>query len=143
MMNKVYCPWCGSEMKLRYESYVRDDGGLYYYVCTNKECFSKSPINEDKELAYAAAIRRQLQKPLEYRELEDEKFVWVEWNEENVYGEVGIEPAHVYFVDDDEFQIDRIGSPTGCGLHHCSYNRIMRCWATKPSEEERGTAKWE
>ena len=78
-MDKVYCPWCGSEMRLYYESYVRDDGGIYYYVCTNKKCFSRSPINEEKESAIDAAISRQIRRPLSLEEAVREKAVWVEF----------------------------------------------------------------
>lgn len=142
MDKTVYCPWCGSEMRLHYESYVRDDGGLYYYVCTNEKCFSHSPINEEKELAYAAALRRPLQKPMTLEEAcgSEEPCVYFE---DRDFGEISAASVDIGFAHGDirYRTIDVLG-----GYIHkeeSAYGKTWRCWATKPTDDERKAAKWD
>lgn len=145
-MNKVYCPWCVSEMRLHYESYVRDDGGLYYYVCTNEKCFSHSPINEEKELAYAAALRRPLQKPLTLEEAcgSEEPCVYLEEKDGGIFAAwvKAYEKTMLYLYSKRE-DVCAISTFAKHELFEKQkYNKTWRCWATKPTDEERKAAKW-
>ena len=132
-MSKVLCPYCGSEMKLE-ESLPFS--GVYAYVC---ECGAVSPSECGKEEAYAAAIRRPLQKPLTAKQA-------VECREPCIYLELIDDPS-IYAAN---FQLwhakgvyiaSLFGSTITC--NPSDYGKDLRCWATKPSEEERSAARWE
>ena len=93
MIDKVLCPYCGSEMKS--EDWVKVDGGyLSYAVCSNDACQSIGPtvtgydtIAEARAAALSAAQARYLpsNRPLtldEMREIEA-KMDAAGWGEES------------------------------------------------------------
>ena len=56
-MDKVFCPYCGSEMEIEW-----DDFDFCAYTCPR--CNSKAPRGDSIEDAEEKALRRPLQKPL-------------------------------------------------------------------------------
>lgn len=132
-MDKVYCPWCNSEME------SLELAHRYTHICLG--CGASSPIKHTKEDAVAAAMRRPLQKPLTLEEAMDGK-------EPGVCVEHKVPHCIYYaFVSDSEFEdmcnIESIGRSTPCIARIADYGKEWRCWATKPTEEEREAAKWE
>lgn len=137
MIDKVLCPYCGSEMKLdRY-----DDGyvfGAAYYVC--QECGSTSPTANTDAAALAAAQARYLppNRPLTMDEVKaldaDEAG--------NIPCFMDIEPNY-YKQDSDDFD-PRLRADVMCkGSLDCStYNKIFRIWLRKPTQEEMDAAGW-
>ena len=137
MIDKVLCPYCGTEMKL--DSY--DDGyafGAAYYVC--QECGSTSPTANTDAAALSAAQARYLppNRPLTLDEVKtldaDEVgdipcFVEVE---PNLYEQV---------PDDGE---PRLRADVMCkgALDCATYNKLFRIWLRKPTQEEMDAAGW-
>lgn len=136
-MNKVYCPWCRHEMEL--EHYRIEDDEFFAYVCP--DCAAQTPTLYSAETALAAALARPLQKPLTTEESKKQVSVWIEYSEKVKFGE-SIEPALYVCSDDSESCFDDGFSEQFC-LEDKDYGKMWRCWATKPTDEERGAAKWE
>lgn len=149
-MDKVLCPWCGSEMEYIDVLVIgSNERSEYYYECP--ECEARSPLANSEEEALNAAIRRPLQKPLTLEEAVREKAVWVEFSDglEEYEKDDGI--AAVIFesychVDNQCVLVGDDLEDTihdGLWLDDRDYNDSWRCWATKPTQEEREAAKWE
>lgn len=122
-MDKVYCPWCGSEMEL--EHYGIDEDESFVYECP--DCAAQSPISYSAESALATALARPLQKPLTLEEAKKELALWFEY-QANTFNTSACLYPELYSSD------YRAESKYGIG---------WRCWATKPTDEEREAAKWE
>lgn len=150
MNKKVLCPYCESEMEL--EHFGTDEDEYFVYVCP--DCAAQSPISYSAESALATALARPLQKPLTLEEFKKNGFAFIELNEE--YYSDYVFPAHYiafgwshYSIiltkcnalleglfgieDDDENQ---------AWIDNDDYCKAWRCWATKPTDEEREAAKW-
>lgn len=132
-MDKVYCPWCNSEM-------VKSGFGVADWFCCVK-CKATSPREIGIEDAYAAAMRRPLQKPLTLEEAcgSEEPCVYVEFkgSEYIKAGDCVLSPCAKYIVDITMIGINAVGH-----FKDADYGRVWRCWATKPTQEEREEAKW-
>lgn len=135
------CRYCGMEMKPK--GYEKNN--LYWYVCSDERCFSSSPSGETLDEAYAAAMRRPLQKPMTLEEArhveqnapmhleeigaEDMDTIWV-----RVCGQRGSIMIHddgsVSLMPEDEIDWD-------------NYYKTWRCWRTCPTDDERAAAEWE
>lgn len=131
-MDKVYCPYCGKEMRLinQYPS------SGFLFNCD--ECGATSPSGETVEEAYAIARCRPLQKTLTLEEVKKQVAVWVEW----VWSYENISPA-MYLCSDYRTMCFDEGFAKSYRLPKADYGKKWRCWATKPTDEERKAAKWE
>lgn len=144
MIDKVLCPYCGSEMKS--EDWVKVDGGyLSYAVCSNDACQSIGPTvtgyettAEARAAALAAAQARYLppNRPLT---LEEVKALDRD--------EVGDIPC---FVEENWYEKDpydfepRLCADVLCkGALDCgTYNKHFRVWLRKPTQAEMDAAGW-
>lgn len=133
MMEKVLCPYCGSEMKLD----CQDDGyvfGAAYYVC--QECGSTSPTANTDAAALSAAQARYLppNRPLTLEEVKnlerDDMGYAIAWtenrrDEENhpwPYVEADCVPKFAEYFED--------------------YGKEYRVWLRKPTQAEMDAAEW-
>ena len=128
-MDKVYCPYCGNQMTQVIESLA------HRYWCTN--CYSQSPTGLTAEEAYAAAIRRPLQKPLTIEGVKTQIAVWVEEKTN------GSQPVLAEIIDTFTSTFSYDGLVCHMSFYTADYGKTWRCWAMKPTEEERSAAKWE
>ena len=137
MIDKVLCPYCGTEMKL--DSYdVGYAFGAAYYVC--QECGSTSPTANTDAAALAAAQARYLppNRPLT---LDEAKGLDAD--------EVGDIPCFVeiepnwYEKDPDDGE-PRLRADVMCkgALDCATYNKLFRIWLRKPTQEEMDAAGW-
>lgn len=142
MIDKVLCPYCGSEMKS--EDWVKVDGGyLSYAVCSNDACQSIGPtvtgyetMAEARAAALAAAQARYMppNRPLtldEVKALErDDMGYAIAWtenrrDEENhpwPYVEADCVPKFAEYFED--------------------YGKEYRVWLRKPTQAEMDAAGW-
>lgn len=142
MIDKVLCPYCGSEMKS--EDWVKVDGGyLSYAVCSNDACQSIGPtvtgyetIAEARAAALAAAQARYMppNRPLtldEVKALErDDMGYAIAWtenrrDEENhpwPYVEADCVPKFAEYFED--------------------YGKEYRVWLRKPTQAEMDAVEW-
>lgn len=142
MIDKVLCPYCGSEMKS--EDLVKVDGGyLSYAVCSNDACQSIGPtvtgyetMAEARAAALAAAQARYMppNRPLtldEVKALErDDMGYAIAWtenrrDEENhpwPYVEADCVPKFAEYFED--------------------YGKEYRVWLRKPTQAEMDAVEW-
>lgn len=144
-MKKIYCPWCGSEM-------IPDSNTFYpSLMCSNENCAAVAPFGHSLEEAYKVADRRVSQKPLTLEEAVREKAVWVEFPDrlEEYAKDDGIAAVIFESYCQGDNQCVLVGDDLedtihdGLWLDDRDYNDSWRCWATKPTQEEREAAKWE
>lgn len=119
-MDKVYCPWCRREMKLG-ESLPFS--GVFAFYC---KCGAVSPNEGGAEEALKAALKRPLQKPLTLEEAKKEFALWFEYPP-NIFNPRACLLPELYSSD---YRAES------------TYGIKWRCWATKPTDEERAEAKW-
>ena len=146
MIDKVLCPYCGSEMKS--EDWVKVDGGyLSYAVCSNDACQSIGPTvtgyettAEARAAALSAAQARYLppNRPLTLDE--------VKALDADEVGDipcfVEIEPNwYVQVPDDGE---PRLRADVMCkgALDCATYNKLFRIWLRKPTQADMDAAGW-
>ena len=160
MIDKVLCPYCGSEMKS--EDWVKVDGGyLSYAVCSNDACQSIGPtvtgyetMAEARAAALAAAQARYMppNRPMTLEEVnalpaDDDGYI-------PGFLESG---PNWYAQDTDDFEprlrADAICKEAlGCGTCNkgcetCNkgcetYNKLYRVWIRKPTQAEMDAAGW-
>ena len=163
MKDKVLCPYCGSEMGFGTEHKFPNQ--LYFiarYICT--ECGATSPrqVHTDheraKELTKEAALKRfkPLQQPLPWAKVIElgkhpHTILWIEastheshyvsegWYEPFTQGEVD---KNGVFRFTDNIKFYRPGRDNPHEFLSTLYGVEFRCWATKPTEEERKAAEW-
>lgn len=127
-MEKVLCPWCGSEMV---PTFI---GKINWYRC--RKCSASSPIAYSRDEAFENALRRYkpLQKPLTLEEMKEQKAVWIETDV--------VFPA-VLDISDDAYNAF-IRSDGDCFVEKTKlYGKCWRCWAKKPTDAEREAEKLE
>ena len=146
MIDKVLCPYCGSEMKS--EDWVKVDGGyLSYAVCSNDACQSIGPtvtgyetIAEARAAALAAAQARYLppNRPLTLDE--------VKALDADEVGDipcfVEVEPNWYEKGPDDVYPRLRADVMCKGALDCATYNKHFRVWLRKPTQEEMDAAGW-
>lgn len=132
--NKVYCPYCGKEMRFR-DQYPFAG---FLFVCN---CAATSPVGETVEEAYDLARHRPLQKPLTLDEVKEQVAVWVEffWKCKSAKY---VEPALYVCTGGGTTSFDE-GFCEQYRLENDEYGVRWRCWAMKPTDEERKEAKWD
>lgn len=161
------CPYCGAEMKCENPCVHKRLGEPFdiycstFYVC--RGCGATGPrteviigdddglsakVRECAEKAYATAMRSSMQKPLTFDELMSRPdSVWYE-------NTILIEPMMISFNQEYSIYHNKmvvIGLYRGIALNHFRqlelpveyYGKTWRCWARKPTDEERAAAKWE
>lgn len=148
MIDKVLCPYCGSEMKS--EDWVKVDGGyLSYAVCSNDACQSIGPtvtgyetMAEARAAALSAAQAQYLppNRPLTLDEVKA-----------HCKGGASAMPLWVEFDDGISGWVRIAPKSQGCELEYVSdfvdlmwqqYKKSWRCWLKKPTQEEMDAAGW-
>ena len=146
MIDKVLCPYCGSEMKS--EDWVNVSGKyLSYAVCSNDACQSIGPtvtgyetMAEARAAAIAAAQTRYLppNRPLT---LDEAKALDAD--------EVGDIPCFVEVEPNWYEQVPDDGEPRLCADVMCkgaldcpTYNNLFRIWLRNPTQAEMDAAGW-
>ena len=146
MIDKVLCPYCGSEMKS--EDWVKVDGGyLSYAVCSNDACQSIGPtvtgyetMAEARAAALAAAKARYLppNRPLTLEE--------VKGLDADEVGDipcfVEVEPNWYEKGPDDVYPRLRADVMCKGALDCATYNKLFRSWLRKPTQAEMDAAGW-
>ena len=97
----------------------------------------KGTIEETADYLIAHGVTvKEKQRPLHRRQLVDSGFFFLERKEEEeVYPVVLKERWEVYFVD-------FVGTNSLVRHNKVDYGKTWRCWAEKPTEEERRAAEW-
>lgn len=136
-MDKVLCPWCRREMKLIHQF---PTVGFWFYC----ECGAMTPKGKTIEDAYTNAdIKRPLQKPLTLEEAVElsaiePKVILEEADSRMLYA------ADVYRAKNESYLFaEFLGINGRFEFSAINYGKDWRCWATKPSDEEREAAKWD
>lgn len=146
MIDKVLCPYCGSEMKS--VDLVKVYGKyLSYALCSNDACQSIGPtvtgyetMAEARAAALSAAQARYMppNRPLT---LDEAKGLDAD--------EVGDIPCFVEVEPNWYEQVPDDGEPRLCADVMCkgaldcaTYNKLFRIWLRKPTKEEMDAAGW-
>ena len=147
MENKPTCPYCGSPMYKRIIPFV-DGAWGGKYDCGNSKCGISSPYvesynqNECRKLAYEAALKRPLQKPIPPLEIFQNHYQIPCWLERR--GEIRISPE---VLDKDSVgYFGKIDSRIWIDYKKMKpeeYGKTWRCWRTRPTNEELEAAAWE
>ena len=146
-MDKVRCPYCGTEMVLWVDSYSDGTVGGALYTCP--DCKSDSPYIEDAEdveAAARAAAMQRWQEPNRVLTLEDvemwgnkeTKPTWLEFRymggatrlDASLYG--GISENGIHFYD-----------RSWTAYPKNEYGKRFRFWSSRPTDEERKAVRWE
>lgn len=113
-------------------------------------CGWLSPIKSTKELAREAAMKRPLHKPIPLDDILDSPFQIPCWIERKKNGMVRLVADVLDRSDYDRFfgQVDANMLEQGLvdrmtRYRADNYGKTWRCWATRPTDEERAAAKWE
>ena len=96
----------------------------------------------DHMIAHGVTVKLQ-QKPLQLDELKEHEgqFIWLEMMDRSNWR--AFEPAKIDCVKREITYFDCIGSEEVFYYENVFYNVEWRCWAEKPTEEERKAAEWE
>lgn len=113
--------------------------GMLIQRCGELVCTVNSDDIADHLLAHGVYVRES-QKPCKFEEISLCDYCWIEHKYE-IYTTVEI--ACVLCKTSEYCGIDFVG--LGSPITHKKelYNKAWRCWAEKPTEEERKNAKWE
>lgn len=90
----------------------------------------------DALIAHGVTVRKP-QKPIEMSELPEDSVCWYEEKYEDELYPVYLEEGHVYVF------VSFIGIEFAERHEKCNYGKTWRCWAEKPTGEERKAAEWE
>ena len=149
MIDKVLCPYCGSEMKS--EDWVKVDGGyLSYAVCSNDACQSIGPtvtgyetMAEARAAALAAAQERYLppNRPLTLEEVKGLE------RDDMGYSCVWMENRRVYDAngqayEDYPYPVVTADCIPNSQAYYKKYGIEYRVWLRKPTQAEMDAAGW-
>lgn len=149
MIDKVLCPYCGSEMKS--EDWVKVDGGyLSYAVCSNDACQSIGPTvtgyettAEARAAALAAAQARYLppNRPLTLEEVKGLE------RDDMGYSCVWMENRRVYDAngqayEDYPYPVVTADCIPNSQAYYKKYGIEYRIWLRKPTQAEMDAAEW-
>lgn len=139
-MNKVNCPYCGTEMTVCADLCCGDIERYYY--CP--ECQAQTPhvFKGSEFAAYAATMRKPTQKPMTLEEALEKRFVWLEERTPD-----GVKSPHVVFFKENTSKNRHLKdlNPTLVWLKPVSdesYGRYYRMWAERPTLYEREATEW-
>lgn len=148
MIDKVLCPYCGSEMKSEDLASIGDGRYLAYMACSNKRCKSTGPYvsgyetKAEADAAALAAAQERYLPPNRPLTLDEAKALDAD--------EVGDIPCFIevepnwYEKDPDDFD-PRLRAVVICKLSLSEptyYNKDYRVWLRKPTQEEMDAAGW-
>ena len=105
----------------------------------HENCFGSTEKIADHLLAHGVYVRES-QKPCKFEEISLCDYCWIEHKYE-IY--TSVEIACVLCKTSEYFGIDFVGLGSPITHRKELYNKTWRCWAEKPTEEERRNAKWE
>ena len=158
MIDKVLCPYCGSEMVVIISIYLDSPGWVGQTLCPGKECNALGPRvtgYKTKAAAKAAALSAAQARYLPpNRPLTLEEVKALDANEVgDIPCFVEIEPNWYAQVPDDgepRLRADAICKEAlGCnkGCETCNkgcetYNKLYRVWLRKPTQAEMDAAGW-
>ena len=96
----------------------------------------------DQLIAKGVKVKLQ-KKPMQLDELKEHEgqFIWLEMKDRSNWR--AFEPAKIDYVKRNITYFDCIGSEEEFYYENVFYNVEWRCWAEKPTEEERQAAEWE
>ena len=147
-MDKVYCPYCGTEM-FYFERRTKGYGVMGYYLC--RTCESRAPRIENididaadmKAAALTAAMQRWVEplKPLELHEVtgSEEPCVFLESR-----GYTPIKACDcVISANVREVDVMMINGREPWVAPMSEYGKSWRCWARCPTDAEREAVAWE
>lgn len=121
---------------------IEDDVGFICDACGESKKSICIESFADHLIAHGVTVKEP-QKPTCRGQLEDNGFFFLERKEEEeVYLVVLKEGWEVYFVDFVDF-VDFVGTDSLVWYDKVDYGKTWRCWAEKPTEEERKAAEWE
>lgn len=136
------CPYCRPDhMPNGVPMHITDYGNPPYFAECPR-CGAAGPHASTVEKAYEKAMHRPLQKPLTVEELKAlPEVVYIELAPfaavESVYAGI---PFRVNDIETPSIDIHVLD---GCeGFRLDKYGKTWRCWATKPTDEERQAAPW-
>lgn len=150
----VICPYCGQYMRLMALPKF-PDGKLWTGLmkCSNAECKAASPIvsgisEEDaREKAINAAVREYAPpfRPLTLLEATESEYCYIELKNAESSEMSKFSTMGRVSYDDDPAKacIWRIGTNTPTSAQRHMYGLTWRCWARKPTPEERAAVTWE
>lgn len=126
-----------------FHEYIEEKLGrpVWTHELADKDVWAKIKEASMEDFIALCKEENSLQKPLTLEEAMDGK-------EPGVCVEHKV-PCCIYyaFVSDSEFEgmcnIESIGRSTPCIARIADYGKEWRCWAAKPTQEEREAAKWE
>lgn len=118
-----------------------------YIKIPTKSGFSISKFGEDYIADYLIAhgvTVREPQKPLTVEETLEKRVVYLEFRHLVLQEPVVMFRAWNEWEDAEIIHYDRFGSQySNIDCPESDYNKTWRCWAEKPTEEERKAAEWE
>lgn len=153
--NPALCPYCGAEMEADIVE-TKSDGSLScfgFMRCSEDDCYSASPMvfgqnkEETERKLYTAAQRRYVPpiKPMTPEEIRQ--------HYDSDHSSIGAQALYIeskdvdwgYWAIIDYYAEELCAVWSACGdmFHGCDYNRTWRCWARRPTDEERAAAAWE
>lgn len=147
MIEKVLCPYCGSEMK-HIRVPMTNKKYLAYMVCSNNACHSIGPTVTDyktsaeAEAAALAAAQARYLPPNRPLTLDEVKALDAD-DVGDIPCFIEVEPTE-YKKDPDDFdprlRADVICKPSLAEPTY--YNKCYRAWLRKPTQEEMDAAGW-
>lgn len=144
---KPMCPYCGAEMKIVVNELYDGAFCCGYAYCPKCGSYGPSLAGDiSKEQAHdevkAATLRRPLQKPLTLEELNECDIFYIEFRDLNEGNFIPVQ-----FSPESHFKgmltYHRPGWATHFSVEMFGCGRYWRCWASRPTIEERAAAPWE
>ena len=149
MIDKVLCPYCGSEMVVIISIYMDSPGWVSQTLCPGKGCNALGPRvtgYKTKAAAKAAALSAA-----RARYLPPNRPLTLEEVKAHCKGGASAMPLWVEFDDGISGWVRIAPKSQGCELEYVSdfvdlmwqqYKKSWRCWLKKPTQEEMDAAGW-
>ena len=147
MIDKVLCPYCGSEMKSEDLASIGDGRYLAYMACSNKRCKSTGPYvsgyetKAEADAAALAAAKARYLPPNRPLTLEEVKALPAD-DDGYIPCFLEIEP-NWYVQDPDDFEPRLRADAISVSLSGWDpYGIHYRAWLRKPTQAEMDAAGW-
>ena len=151
MTNKILCPWCGHEMFVPrpWLKGTPDMEGHNWTVrakCRNCNAVSPDGCGRTEQGALNDMMRIVLRrytpplKPMERQELPRHYLMpcWIERIGEKTYPDLLDKDSTGFYG-----KFENLNARETDYLFYANYGRTWRCWARRPTDEERSAAEWE
>lgn len=113
-----------------------------HFMMDDESCTMVVEIDKTAENLITNGVTvKQMQKPIKRGHLLENSPCWFEARYDDGYFD--LEPAEITKGAGANYYIYLIGSETATRMDGKEYGEWWRCWAEKPTEEERALAKWE